>query len=113
MVSRRIFSPRKANPKVSGTGLPPPAGGCTLVDVTALLSIGEFATVTHLSVKTLRHYHEAELLAPEHVDAHSGYRYYSTTRSRRPRSSGASATSTCRSATSPACSPPTSTNAPP
>ena len=49
MVSRRIFSPRKANPKVSGTGLPPPAGGCTLVDVTALLSIGEFATVTHLS----------------------------------------------------------------
>ena len=46
--------------------------------MTALLSIGEFATVTHLSVKTLRHYHDAELLAPEHVDANSGYRYYST-----------------------------------
>ena len=56
----------------------PLAGGCTLVDVTALLSIGEFATVTHLSVKTLRHYHETELLAPDQVDAHSGYRYYST-----------------------------------
>ena len=46
--------------------------------MTALLSIGEFATVTHLSVKTLRHYHETELLAPDQVDAHSGYRYYST-----------------------------------
>ncbi|HEY2220628.1 helix-turn-helix domain-containing protein [Actinomycetospora sp.] len=46
--------------------------------MTALLGIGDFATVTHLSVKTLRHYHDAGLLAPEQVDAHSGYRYYST-----------------------------------
>jgi DNA-binding transcriptional MerR regulator len=46
--------------------------------VTALLSIGEFATITHLGVKTLRHYHETELLAPDQVDAHSGYRYYTT-----------------------------------
>jgi DNA-binding transcriptional MerR regulator/effector-binding domain-containing protein len=46
--------------------------------VTALLSIGEFATVTHLSIKTLRHYHETGLLAPERIDRHSGYRYYST-----------------------------------
>jgi DNA-binding transcriptional MerR regulator len=46
--------------------------------VTALLSIGEFATVTHLSVKTLRHYHETGLLEPDQVDPHSGYRYYST-----------------------------------
>jgi DNA-binding transcriptional MerR regulator len=46
--------------------------------VSALLSIGEFATVTHLSVKTLRHYHEAGLLEPDQVDPHSGYRYYST-----------------------------------
>ncbi|SFN25840.1 DNA-binding transcriptional regulator, MerR family [Pseudonocardia ammonioxydans] len=45
--------------------------------MTGLLSIGEFATVTHLSVKTLRHYHEAGLLTPERVDPHSGYRYYS------------------------------------
>ena len=34
--------------------------------------------MTHLSVKTLRHYHDADLLAPDQVDAHSGYRYYST-----------------------------------
>ena len=46
--------------------------------MTALLSIGEFATVTHLSVKTLRHYHEAGLLEPDQIDPHSGYRYYST-----------------------------------
>ncbi|WP_312029882.1 MerR family transcriptional regulator [Actinomycetospora sp. TBRC 11914] len=46
--------------------------------MSAWLSIGEFATVTHLSVKTLRHYHEAGLLEPERIDPHSGYRYYST-----------------------------------
>lgn len=41
------------------------------------LSIGEFATVTHLSIRTLRRYHEAGLLEPDHVDPHTGYRYYS------------------------------------
>jgi DNA-binding transcriptional MerR regulator len=33
--------------------------------------------MTHLSVKTLRHYHEVGLLEPARVDAGSGYRYYS------------------------------------
>ena len=40
------------------------------------LTIGEFATVTHLSVRTLRRYHEAGLLEPASVDPISGYRYY-------------------------------------
>ncbi|WP_404390424.1 MerR family transcriptional regulator [Humibacillus xanthopallidus] len=40
------------------------------------LSIGEFARLTHLSVRTLRRYHEADLLVPAHVDERSGYRYY-------------------------------------
>ncbi|HWG25233.1 MerR family transcriptional regulator [Actinospica sp.] len=40
------------------------------------LSIGEFATLTHLSVRTLRRYHEAGLLEPASVDAATGYRYY-------------------------------------
>lgn len=40
------------------------------------LSIGEFATVTHLSIRTLRRYHEAGLLEPDFVDPQSGYRYY-------------------------------------
>ncbi|RIV38045.1 MerR family transcriptional regulator [Micromonospora radicis] len=40
------------------------------------LTIGEFATLTHLSVRTLRRYHEAGLLEPATVDPHTGYRYY-------------------------------------
>ena len=41
-----------------------------------MLSIGEFSRLTHLSIRTLRRYHEAGLLEPEQVDASSGYRYY-------------------------------------
>ncbi|GHF53492.1 DNA-binding transcriptional MerR regulator [Amycolatopsis bartoniae] len=40
------------------------------------LTIGEFARLTHLSVRTLRRYHEAGLLEPASVDPMSGYRYY-------------------------------------
>ncbi|MDQ0379907.1 MerR family transcriptional regulator [Amycolatopsis thermophila] len=42
------------------------------------LTIGEFAQLTHLSVRTLRRYHEAGLLEPASVDAATGYRYYAT-----------------------------------
>ena len=42
------------------------------------LSIGEFAQLTHLSVRTLRRYHEAGLLEPASVDPSSGYRYYTS-----------------------------------
>jgi DNA-binding transcriptional MerR regulator/effector-binding domain-containing protein len=41
------------------------------------VSVGQFATMTHLSVKTLRHYHQVGLLEPVHVDPGTGYRYYS------------------------------------
>jgi DNA-binding transcriptional MerR regulator/effector-binding domain-containing protein len=40
------------------------------------LSIGAFARLTHLSVKTLRYYHDVGLLEPAVVDPDSGYRYY-------------------------------------
>ncbi|WIX83601.1 MerR family transcriptional regulator [Amycolatopsis carbonis] len=40
------------------------------------LTIGEFAQLTRLSVRTLRRYHEAGLLAPASVDDATGYRYY-------------------------------------
>src|SRR5260370_6821560 len=43
------------------------------------LSIGDFSQITHLSVKTLRRYHEAGLLPPAEVDPHTGYRYYALT----------------------------------
>src|SRR5271155_5000844 len=42
----------------------------------ATLTIGDFARVTHLSVKTLHHYHEVGLLEPASVDAGTGYRFY-------------------------------------
>jgi DNA-binding transcriptional MerR regulator len=41
-----------------------------------MLAIGEFSRVTHLSIRTLRRYHETGLLEPGSVDATSGYRYY-------------------------------------
>lgn len=42
------------------------------------LTIGEFAQVTHLTVRTLRRYHESGLLEPAAVDPVSGYRYYAS-----------------------------------
>ncbi|QIS01197.1 MerR family transcriptional regulator [Nocardia brasiliensis] len=45
--------------------------------MTATVSIGEFARLTYLTVKTLRYYHDIELLAPVSIDAGSGYRRYS------------------------------------
>src|SRR5271170_4952480 len=44
--------------------------------MTSTVSVGRFATMTHLSIKTLRHYHEVGLLEPAEVDPHTGYRYY-------------------------------------
>jgi DNA-binding transcriptional MerR regulator len=44
--------------------------------VPTLLSIGEFAQLTHLSIRTLRRYHDSGLLGPAQVDDASGYRYY-------------------------------------
>ncbi len=42
-----------------------------------MLAIGEFSRLTHLSVRTLRRYHDAGLLEPATVDDATGYRYYS------------------------------------
>jgi DNA-binding transcriptional MerR regulator/predicted transcriptional regulator YdeE len=41
-----------------------------------MFSIGEFSKLTHLTVKTLRFYHEEGLLIPAFVDPDTGYRYY-------------------------------------
>ncbi|MFI7063370.1 MerR family transcriptional regulator [Kribbella sp. NPDC050124] len=46
--------------------------------MTATVTVGEFSRLTHLSVKTLHHYHEIGLLAPASVDSSSGYRRYDT-----------------------------------
>ena len=42
----------------------------------AQLTVGEFSRITHLSVKTLRHYHQVGLLEPATVNPETGYRYY-------------------------------------
>jgi DNA-binding transcriptional MerR regulator len=42
-----------------------------------MLAIGEFSRFTHLSVRTLRRYHDGGLLEPAVVDEATGYRYYS------------------------------------
>jgi DNA-binding transcriptional MerR regulator len=52
------------------------AGDLTLLFMSALLTIGEFSRATHLSVKTLRHYDDIDLLRPAHIDPSSGYRRY-------------------------------------
>ncbi|TWD74884.1 DNA-binding transcriptional MerR regulator [Kribbella amoyensis] len=46
--------------------------------MTASVTIGEFARLTHLSVKTLHHYHDIGLLTPASIDASTGYRRYGT-----------------------------------
>ena len=38
--------------------------------------MGDFSRATHLSVKTLRHYHQVGLLEPATVSPDTGYRYY-------------------------------------
>lgn len=43
-----------------------------------LFRIGDVAKLFHLSVSSLRHYESIGLLLPEHIDPHTGYRYYST-----------------------------------
>ncbi|MGM0167014.1 hypothetical protein IGI39_001994 [Enterococcus sp. AZ135] len=42
-----------------------------------MLKIGEFSQLGQVSIRTLRHYDEIDLLHPKLVDEESGYRYYS------------------------------------
>jgi DNA-binding transcriptional MerR regulator len=44
----------------------------------ASLPIGDFSRATHMSIKTLRHYHRVGLLEPADVDRFSGHRRYTT-----------------------------------
>jgi DNA-binding transcriptional MerR regulator len=46
--------------------------------VSGYLSIGDFSRATHMTVKTLRHYHQIGLLEPAEVDQYTGYRRYAT-----------------------------------
>ena len=55
---------------------PPLRGDPILGEVTSSLAIGDFSRATHLSIKTLRHYHRVGLLEPAEIDRQSGYRRY-------------------------------------
>jgi DNA-binding transcriptional MerR regulator len=44
--------------------------------VPGYLSIGDFSRATHMTVKTLRHYHQVGLLEPAEIDPRTGYRRY-------------------------------------
>ncbi|HJP77345.1 MAG TPA: MerR family transcriptional regulator [Pseudonocardiaceae bacterium] len=44
--------------------------------MSTLVTIGDFARMTYLSIKSLRYYHEVGLLAPASVDPETGYRLY-------------------------------------
>src|SRR5271170_5662719 len=41
-----------------------------------MLRIGDFSSLSQITIKTLRYYDEQGLLRPAHVDAATGYRYY-------------------------------------
>ena len=49
------------------------------------VTIGDFSRASHLSVKTLRHYHEVGLLEPSQIDPDNGYRYYTADQIPSPR----------------------------
>jgi effector-binding domain-containing protein len=41
-----------------------------------MIRIGDFSKLNRVTIKTLRYYDEVGLLKPAHVDAYTGYRYY-------------------------------------
>lgn len=49
---------------------------CGETDSGTLYRIGTFASMNHVTVKTLRFYEEQGLLSPASIDPESGYRYY-------------------------------------
>src|SRR5262245_25910678 len=52
------------------------------LSTTNLLSIGQFARTTGLTIRTLRRYDAIGLLVPAHVDEDTGYRYYTLEQAR-------------------------------
>jgi DNA-binding transcriptional MerR regulator len=56
----------------------PPGGGLILGSMPISFSIGDFSRATHLSIKTLPHYHSLGLLEPVEVDRASGHRRYTS-----------------------------------
>jgi MerR family regulatory protein len=62
-----------------------------------LLPIGQFARMTGLTVRAVRHYGELGLLEPAYVDPDTGYRYFTTEQVADAERSAVSASSSSRS----------------
>ena len=56
----------------------PLSGDLYTCDMPSSLAIGDFSRATHLTIKTLRHYHSIGLLEPAEVDPFTGHRRYTT-----------------------------------
>src|SRR5690242_9093440 len=76
--SRGHHAPGDRSGRVKRGGSPglSPRGRLHNRGVTSYLTIGDFSRATHMTVKTLRHYHEIGLLQPADVDPQTGYRRY-------------------------------------
>src|SRR6478672_1637778 len=67
-----VMAARQRPPGSYPTG----SAGSRISAMRVRLAIGDFSRMTHLSVVTLRHYHEVGLLIPAEIDPQSGYRFY-------------------------------------
>ena len=64
--------------KALGRAFPSPQGRYQTGVMGSSLPIGDFSRATHMSIKTLRHYHRVGLLEPADVDQFTGHRRYTT-----------------------------------
>src|SRR6185437_8480214 len=74
--ARHPAAGRRLSHQAAAAPRQPPRHGRTIMTMEVRLAIGDFAKMTHLSVKALRHYHDVGVLEPVTVDQGSGYRYY-------------------------------------
>src|SRR6185437_10339012 len=61
--------------RISG-GDSPLTSGPTMSGMLGYLSIGDFSRASHMTVRTLRHYHQIGLLEPAGTDPRTGHRRY-------------------------------------
>jgi len=64
--------------KTLGRAFSSPWGRYQTEGMASSLPIGDFSRATHMSIKTLRHYHRVGLLEPADVDQFTGHRRYTT-----------------------------------
>ena len=64
--------------KIPGRAVFSPWGRYQTGGMASSLPIGDFSRATHMSIKTLRHYHRVGLLEPADVDQFTGHRRYTT-----------------------------------